>query len=352
MIFFTDMKPHHAERKLSPMADHDHARRLRNGIISLTLLMAIIVAALIAVPGLADVEQRLRQADGLLIAIAVVVEIASCTGYVLAFQLVFARAPRVFAARVAWAEMAFGSALSVGGAASMAVGYWLLHSRGVPAGRIAQRSAVLFLLTSAVNLIMLVLVGVLLGLGVVDGPSNPLLSWVPAAVGVVVFVGFMALGRFAERLARHVDGGRTAKLLLGLASSVHDTERQLVSFNWRMLGPVMYLVLDIACLWLCFRALGHAPPIASIVLAYQIGYLANVVPVPGGVGTLDTGLIGMCVVYKIRATYATAAVLAYHAISLWVPIVFGTIAFVRVRATLDEPLRPRPDELLRPRPAE
>jgi uncharacterized membrane protein YbhN (UPF0104 family) len=60
----------------------------------------------------------------------------------------------------------------------------------------------------------------------------------------------------------------------------------------------------------------------------------------------------MCVVYKIRATYATAAVLAYHAISLWVPIVFGTIAFVRVRATLDEPLRPRPDELLRPRPAE
>jgi uncharacterized membrane protein YbhN (UPF0104 family) len=240
--------------------------------------------------------------------------------------------------------MAFGSALSVGGAASMAVGYWLLHARGVPRGRIAQRSAVLFLLTSAVNLIVLVLAGALLGLHLLDGPSNPLLSWLPAGVGVVVFAGFMVLGRFAHRLAgRFAHDGRVAKVLVGLASSVRDTERMLVTPNWRMIGPVMYLALDVATLWLCFRALGHSPPIASIVLAYQIGYLANIIPVPGGIGVLDGSLIGTCVLYKISATYATAAVLAYHAISLWVPTVFGTIAFVRVRRDIDKPLVPRTD---------
>jgi hypothetical protein len=36
-------------------------------------------------------------------------------------------------------------------------------------------------------------------------------------------------------------------------------------------------------------------------------------------------------------------VLAYHAISLWVPTVFGTIAFVRARRDLDKPLVPRTD---------
>jgi uncharacterized membrane protein YbhN (UPF0104 family) len=308
------------------------------------VLAVLVVALLLTVPGLHGVVTRLRSANAWLIALAVAVEFASCSGYVLAFQLVFARAPRVFAARVAWAEMAFGSALSVGGAASMAVGYWLLHARGVPTGRIAQRSAVLFLLTSAVNVIVLVLAGVLLGLHVLDGPSNPLLSWLPAGVGVVVFVGFMALGRFAERIAERFEGdGRVAKVLAGLASSVRDTERLLVTLNWRMIGPVMYLALDVATLWLCFRALGHSPPIASIVLAYQIGYLANIVPVPGGIGVLDGSLIGTCVLYKISATYATAAVLIYHAISLWVPTVFGTIAFVRARRDLDKPLVPRTD---------
>jgi uncharacterized protein (TIRG00374 family) len=335
--------------RVEPAADAaqaaDHGRRLRNGIITLLALGALVTVLLVAVPGLHDVVTRLQNANGGLIALAVVLEFVSCSGYVLAFQLVFARAPRVFAARVAWTEMAFGSALSVGGAAGMAVGYWLLHARGVPTGRIAQRSAVLFLLTSAINLIVLVITGTLLGLDIVDGPSkNPLLSWLPAGVGVVVFIGFMALGRFADRIARRFErDGRVAKLLVGLASSLRDTERMLVTLNWRMVGPVLYLVLDVATLWLCFRALGHSPPIASIVLAYQIGYLANIIPIPGGVGVLDGSLIGTCVIYGISATYAAAAVLAYHAISLWVPTVFGTIAFVRARRDLDKPLVPRTD---------
>jgi uncharacterized membrane protein YbhN (UPF0104 family) len=303
-----------------------------------------VAAALLAIPGLQDVTRRLEHADVGIVVAAIGLEIVSCSGYVLAFQLVFVRAPRIFAARVAWAEMAFGSALSVGGAASMAVGFWMLHARGAPAGRIAQRSAVLFLLTSAVNVIVLFVSGVLLGLGVLEGPPNPLLSWLPAGVALAVFVGFMALGRFAGGFAHSLDADRrSTKLLLGLASSVHDVERMLVTPNWRMVGPFMYLLLDIGTLWLCFRALGHSPPIASIVLAYQIGYLANIIPVPGGLGVLDTGLIGMSVLYGIRATYATAAVIVYHAISLWVPTIFGTIAFVRARRDLDKPLVLRPE---------
>ena len=71
--------------------------------------------------------------------------------------------------------------------------------RGAPAGRIAQRSAVLFLYTSAINVITLIVAGLGLFLGL-PGPSNPLLSIVPAAVGAVVLVLFLLLPRYVDRI--------------------------------------------------------------------------------------------------------------------------------------------------------
>ena len=57
----------------------------------------------------------------------------------------------------------------------------------------------LFLYTSAINVITLILAGLGLFLGL-PGPSNPLLSIVPAAVGVVVLVLFLLLPRYVDRI--------------------------------------------------------------------------------------------------------------------------------------------------------
>ena len=73
-------------------------------------------------------------------------------------------------------------------------------------------------------------------------------------------------------------------------------------------------------------ASGNVPPLASIVLAYQIGYLSNFVPVPGGIGVLDAGLIGMLVLYGVNATDVSAASIVYHAIALWIPGLGGLYA--------------------------
>ena len=95
-------------------------------------------------------------------------------------------------------------------------------------------------------------------------------------------------------------------------------------------------------LWACFKAIGHAPPIAVIVLAYQLGYLANVLPIPGNIGTLEAGFVGMLVLYGARATPSAAAAVVYHAIALWIPATWGTVAFIRLRRSHNEPLTPRP----------
>jgi uncharacterized membrane protein YbhN (UPF0104 family) len=318
-----------------------HGRHLRNGIISLAVVVALVVALLLAVPGLDSVSVRHVDKDTVIAAFAL--ELLSCVGYVLVVQLVFARAPRRFAARLAWSEMAFGAALGFGGAGSLALGAWVLRVKGVPLRRIAERSAVLFLLTSATNVLVLIGFGVLAGLGVVDGSTNPLLTFLPAAVGAAVLAFFLLLPGLAGRAARERERRRprVAELLFGLADSVRETERMLVKPNWRLAGAWLYLLADICVLYVCLDAVGAHVPFAAVVLAYQIGYLANVVPVPGGIGVLDSGLVGMLLLYGAHAAPATAAVLIYHAIALWVPAVFGTIAFVLLRRSLDQPLVPR-----------
>jgi uncharacterized membrane protein YbhN (UPF0104 family) len=320
------------------LAPEAQARRLRNGIITLIVLVALAVSLLIAVPGLHGVGKVLTRMTPGWVLVAVAFEILSCLGYVLIFLTVFDRAPIVFGARVALTEMAFGAAVSLGGAGSIAVGAWLLRERGLPIGHIAQRSAVLFLLTSAINGITLILFGGLLGLGILPGPHNPLLSLLPAGVGVVMFAFFLVLPRFTEGRARARQPGRLATLLLGTASTIRATRRLLLAPDWRLLGAFAYLWFDIAVLWACFRATGHGPPLAVIVLAYQIGYLANVLPIPGNVGVLEASFVGMFVLYGANATTATAAAVAYHAIALWIPATWGTISFIRLRRSAHEPL--------------
>jgi uncharacterized protein (TIRG00374 family) len=130
------------------------------------------------------------------------------------------------------------------------------------------------------------------------------------------------------------------------AAVVHDTCREVLNPTWRLLGAVVYLWCDIAMLWVAFRAFGEAPPVGALTLAFLIGYLGNVLPVPGGIGALDGGLTGALILYGAAPASAAAAVLVYHAIVLWLPTLLGTIAFLRLRRTIHEPLVLRPPRAL------
>jgi uncharacterized membrane protein YbhN (UPF0104 family) len=338
------------ESSQSEQVDAAKARgSLRNGFITLILGGALVVGLLLAVPGLKGVARTVSHMKVQWVVAAVLLEALSCASYVVAFLQVFDRAPFRVGARVALSEEAFGAAVSLGGVGSLAVGAWLMVERGAPARRIAERSAVLFLYTSAINVITLILAGLGLFLGL-PGPSNPLLSIVPAAVGAVVIALFLLLPRYVDRIVRRLQPGRLHTFLTETAASVRDTERLLFRPDWRIAGAFGYLWFDIAVLFACFAAAGHMPPLAPVVLAYQIGYLSNFIPVPGGIGVLDGSMIGMLVLYGVGGTVATAATLVYHAISLWVPAVWGTIAFVVLQKTKKQPIVLRnPTEELQPR---
>ena len=87
-------------------------------------------------------------------------------------------------------------------------------------------------------------------------------------------------------------------------------------------------------LWACFHAFGEAPPWAVIVMAYFVGMLGNLLPLPGGVGGVDGGMIGASRPSASTSGWPTVAVLTYRVFAFWLPTIPGAIAYFQLRKTV------------------
>jgi uncharacterized membrane protein YbhN (UPF0104 family) len=268
--------------------------------------------------------------------VGIALEFASCLGYVAVVRLVLRRGPADVVRRLAWAEMAFGAVVPVGGAGGLAVGAWVMRARGASWSRVANRSAVIFLLTSAVNAAVLGLAGIGVWLGIGSHRSGLTYGLVPGGIALATLAGFLALPLVPAPAAAesHALRPRLQRALHGMGTWVRDTALLLFKRDPRVLGAVAYLVCDIAVLWACLRAVGVHAPLLALVVGYQVGYLANLIPIPGGIGVLDGGLLAALVLYKLPAAPTAAAVILYHGIALWVPTLGGTLGFVSLRRAL------------------
>jgi uncharacterized membrane protein YbhN (UPF0104 family) len=309
------------------------ARSLRVRVITIALLVGMVLSLLLAVPGLSEVRGDIRHMGAGWLALAVVLELASCTSFVVIFRHFFEPVPARPARRLAWAEMGSGALLPGGGISSLAVGGWLLHLAGMPTRVILRSSSGLFLLTSAVNVAALIGGGLLLATGLSAGESDPLRAGLPIAAGAVAIAVALAL----PWLSRHRSTDRPRRSWTGeLLSGVGVAQHALRHPSWRLLGAFGYLGFDIAVLWAALSAVGYQPPPAVLILGYIIGYLANLIPIPGAVGVLEGGLAGTLILYGAPAAQAAAGVLVYHAIAFWIPGLGGLLAYRRIRHELGE----------------
>jgi uncharacterized protein (TIRG00374 family) len=215
----------------------------------------------------------------------------------------------------------------------------------MPSAEIARRTVAFFLLTSLANFVGVVVVGTGLATQVFPGDSNLWLTALPAALAALTVGAALLAGRAAPRLHRRLartEEGKpsrhsliVSKVLVAVADGVNEAVALLREANaWLIGGIIAYLVFDLMILWATFHAFGAAPPLAIIWIGYLIGELGGLIPVPGGIGGVDAGLLGTYVLYKVPLAAAASAVLAYRAIALWVPAVLGAIAFVFLRRTL------------------
>jgi uncharacterized membrane protein YbhN (UPF0104 family) len=322
----------------------EQSRALRTSIVSLAVFFGVLAALLLAVPDLRSALDHLSDADPSLIAAAAVLELLSCAGYAVLFGLVFGMLGRRLTSRLSLSELAVNSVVSVSGLAGIALGAWVLRSKGVSVDRIARRSVLIFLLTSAVNVGAVVVIGVPMWLGLLPGSRRALLTLLPAAVALATILATLLLARWAGRAARRrgADGARRTVALKALSDGVNDALRLIREHDGRLLGAVAYWLLDNVALYACIAAFGNAPSFWVVAMAYLVGMLANSIPIPGGLLAVESGLVGMLLLFGVRpASHVVVAVVIYRAISLWIPAVIGSLAFVSLRREIGKPLAPR-----------
>jgi uncharacterized membrane protein YbhN (UPF0104 family) len=291
------------------------------------LLVVLAIALLFSVPGLRPELRAIGEIDPLWVALAVALELASGISFVIVFRLFFDRVPGRDARALAWTSMASGALLPGGGVGGYAIGGWLIHLTGASTRWIVRRSSGLFFLTSAVNGAALIGAGLLLLAGAA-GPHDFARSMLPALLAGSLTLIVLSLPPITRR--RH----GVPAWLEGIVTGIRDAQSTARHPSWRLIGALGYLGFDMAVMWVAFRAMGAAPPVAALVLGYVIGYLANMLPVPGGIGVLDAGLSGALLLYGVPPPHVVAAVLVYHAIAFWIPSVGGLIAYARLRPRL------------------
>jgi glycosyltransferase 2 family protein len=321
------------------------ARHLRARLLQLAALVIVVAALVWLSPGLGELRGQLKHASAPWFGAAGVVEVLSTLSYVVIFRAVFcARMSWRSSYQIGMAEQAANSLLPAGGAGGLALGAWALNRVGMSANHIARRTVAFFLLTSLANVGCVALFAAVFALGIFGHDAQPGFTYGfggAALLGIAVTLSLPAwYGRWvSRRRPLPVTAGRLRRTSRHVVDALGEgTADAIVLLRRRPVGVLAgsfgYMAFDIAALGCCFIALGHSPGFGVLVFAYLVGQLGGLLPLPGGIGGTEGGLIGVFALYQVPLAKSAAAVLAYRALQLWIPAALGSVAFVQLRGTL------------------
>jgi uncharacterized protein (TIRG00374 family) len=300
--------------------------------------------------GLGETWDRIKQGNVWWLGLGAALEICSFGASVALFRAVFVRGQ----SRIGWREsyqitlagLAATRLFAAAGAGGIALTAWAVRRSGMAAQTVAHRMIAFLVLLYAVFMGTLVICGLGLYLGLFRGPAPFAITVVPAIFGAVViavFLGVSLLPQDAERLMGRWTGeqgrvGRVARWAATVPATAATGVRTAIdlvrSKDPGLLGAVGWWGFDIAVLWACFHAFGSAPPKAVIVMSYFVGMLANALPLPGGIGGVDGGMIGAFTAFGVPVDITVVSVLSYRALAFWLPTLPGAIAYLQLRRTV------------------
>jgi uncharacterized protein (TIRG00374 family) len=325
-------------------------RRLLASTIFVVSTVAFLYFVLPKLLGLQGTWNRIERGNLWWLALGAVLELCSFVGYVALFRAVFVRG----GSRIDWREsyeitmsgLAATRLFASAGAGGIALTAWALRRSGLEARIVACRMIAFMTLLYAVYMGTLVIVGLGLYVGLFPGRAPFAITVLPAIFGAAVIVALLAVslvpGDFERLVARGTSGNRwlgrlerrLAAAPAAAASGVRTAIGLVRSGNPHLLGAIAWWGFDIAVLWACFHAFGAAPPKAVIVMAYFVGMVGNTLPLPGGIGGVDGGMIGAFAAFGVPFHISVVSVLAYRLLAFWLPTLPGAVAYLQLRRTV------------------
>jgi uncharacterized membrane protein YbhN (UPF0104 family) len=169
----------------------------------------------------------------------------------------------------------------------------------------------------------------------------------PALLGLLAFTVGLAIAFVPTDFQRRVGflakwegwigrwGRRAANIPAAASAGIRDALRHLGSRDPALAGAIAFWAFQVAVLWAAFRAFGESPPLAVLTMAFFVGMFGNLLPMPGGVGGVEGGMIGALVAFGVAPGLAVVAVLVYRAFVFWLPMLPGVVAYFQLLHTVD-----------------
>jgi uncharacterized protein (TIRG00374 family) len=329
------------------------ARRIVQTVVLVLVLLGSIYFLFPKLVGLGDALSRLDDADPVWIGVAIAANVAAYATYIALFKAVVGGD----ALRLSWREtyeinmagVAATLLFSAGGAGGIALTYWALRKAGMARRDVGRRMVAFVSLHYVFYPIALILFGILLRTGVMNGRGSVELTIIPAGVaGLLLLIGVLITlipADVEQRLTRFAHSERSHQVLekagkvpatlgegfrFALGLFAHPSRGGLA-----VLGAAGFWAFSIAVLWASFHAFGVHVPLAVVVQGYFLGMVANLFPLaPAGVGAVDAGMIGAFVLFGIPEETVFPAILIFRLVSFWIPIPPGIFAFFQLRHTV------------------
>lgn len=296
-----------------------------------------------------------------LVALAVPFEVLSIGGYVILFWAVYGAAARrntqgadtparpltlKESMQLTTSRLALGDTLPGGGATGFAVQFWALSRAGFNAAQISRTTTAFLMLSNTVMTVMILILGVLIGAGVTAGHLHPAITWIPAAAALALIIVLVIFARRGRNFVPPVEGsrpprtGRFAKtrgimreVADRLPPGAHDA-LQIIRRPWAIVGMLANPGFDFVAFYLGFASVGDPLPLAVMMMAYFIGQVGSIVPLPGGIGGVQGLAIGVLVAGGASGATAAAGVLVWTGVALGTQIVWGMFQYLRLRKSM------------------
>ncbi|HET9184801.1 MAG TPA: lysylphosphatidylglycerol synthase transmembrane domain-containing protein [Solirubrobacterales bacterium] len=329
------------------------ARRVVQTIVVVLLLLGAIYFIFPKLVGLGDALSRLDDADPVWIVVAIGFNVVAYATYVALFKAVVGGD----ALRLTWLEtyeinmagVAATLLFSAGGAGGIALTYWALRKAGMRRRDVGRRMVAFVSLHYAFYPVALIIFGILLRTGVMNGKGSVELTIVPAGIaGLMLIIGALITlipDDVERRLAPFAQSERARQLLEGVGripATLGEGFRFALGLfthpsrgGLAVVGAAGFWAASIGVLWASFHAFGVHVPLAVVVQGYFLGMVANLFPLaPAGVGAVDAGMIGAFVLFGIPEDTVFPAILIFRLVSFWMPIPPGILAFFQLRKTV------------------
>lgn len=325
-------------------------RRLVQTVVLVFLLLIGIYFLFPKLVGLGNALGKLDDADPVWIVIAVAFNVVAFATYIALFKAVVSGD----ALRLTWLEtyeinmagLAATLLFSAAGAGGIVLTWWALRKAGMERREVARRMVAFLTLHYAFYPLALILFGVLLRTGVLNGKGSVELTIVPAGIaGLLLALGLLFalvppdLGKRVGRFVHGERGRAIANSIARVPATFAEGFRFALGLfahpsrgGLAVLGAAGFWAANIGILWASFHAFGLHVPLAVVVQGFFLGMVANLIPfAPAGVGAVDAGMIGAFVLFGIPEDTVFPAILVYRLIAFWMPIPFGVAAFFQLR---------------------